>query len=101
MCVTLLDTVLWLCADVLSGTGCNWSPACLARLAGGPADGSKVPPPSDGVPLNTLLNLKEDCMVSRLSFGDLNSLQRLYQFFSFYSSYKEATSSKALSADLP
>ena len=44
--------------------GCDWSPACLAFLAGAAAAGASLPPPFDGVPLTTLLELGEDCMVS-------------------------------------
>ena len=54
--------------------GCDWSPACLAFLAGAAAAGASLPPPFDGVPLTTLLELGEDCMVSD------NSLTMLMQF---------------------
>lgn len=45
--------------------GCDWSPACLAHLAGGstPPD-SPQPPPLDGAPLTDYLDLKADCMAA-------------------------------------
>ncbi len=60
------------------GAGCDWSPACLAHLAGGAAAGSKEPPSSDGVPLNTLLDLKEDCMVSCQSLTHLRNCKNTF-----------------------